>query len=272
MKFASTLMVLAAGSSVFAGLCSGQSKCYTLVNATNHDVSVSYQANVPLGPGAVTGQTLPQGHKERYCTPYRVVAAITTPDTLWEGNRAMVMGPVSDALPEGSYRMVTPPHEVKRQDEKRHDHPAEFPRAEGVEITIKGGVSTQNRFLSVADNGEKADLYIVNDHFGRQQWIIRPSADGRWCNILIAGGVKNDRKYLSASIDGTVVDLWREDDGSGRQRWVVENAPDGTALFRILGGVTGDLKYLSTTEDGSKVDLWASDDGKGRQRWLIHRW
>jgi len=96
-------------SVIFPAAAFSQNQCYMLVNATDHNVTVNYQVpqGVSVGTGFVTGQTFSPGHQERYCTPYRITANIGSPNTVWDGNRAMVMGP--GALPPGTYRMVAPP-------------------------------------------------------------------------------------------------------------------------------------------------------------------
>jgi hypothetical protein len=83
----------------------GLAECYTLVNTTNHQVDVKY---VPQGltPGAgfVASQSFSPGSQQQYCTPYKVNANIATPNTIWEGNHGLVMGP--GGSPQGTYRMV----------------------------------------------------------------------------------------------------------------------------------------------------------------------
>jgi hypothetical protein len=82
----------------------GFAECYTLVNATGHEVVVNYNPNTPVGPGFVYQQKFSSGTRFGYCTPYKVTASIATPNTIWDGNRGLVMGP--GGSPAGTYRMV----------------------------------------------------------------------------------------------------------------------------------------------------------------------
>ncbi len=83
-------------------------RCYTLANATNHEVMVKFAyppGEVPVN--AVTSTTFLPNGKQRYCLSVgSVTANIATPHSIWEGNRAMVMGNAQGALPAGTYRMV----------------------------------------------------------------------------------------------------------------------------------------------------------------------
>jgi hypothetical protein len=84
-------------------VCSAE--CYTLVNATNHQVDVKYvPQGITPGPGFVASQSFSPGSQQQYCTPYKVTASIATPNTIWEGNHGLVMGP--GGSPQGTYRMV----------------------------------------------------------------------------------------------------------------------------------------------------------------------
>ena len=84
--------------------CAGFAECYTLVNTTNHEVVVNYNPNTAVGTGFVYQQKFSPGSQFGYCTPYRVTASIASPNTIWEGNRGLVMGP--GASPAGTYKMV----------------------------------------------------------------------------------------------------------------------------------------------------------------------
>src|SRR5580700_6988041 len=80
-------------------------ECYTLVNATNHQVAVKYiPQGITPGPGFVASQSFSPGSRQQYCTPYKVTASIATPNTIWEGNHGLVIGP--GCSPQGTYRMV----------------------------------------------------------------------------------------------------------------------------------------------------------------------
>jgi hypothetical protein len=101
------VLVVVGALIAFCAVGLAQNGCYTLVNATNHEVAVNYE--VPggvVGTPFVTGQRLSAGSQIKYCAVlYSVTAIIGTPDTVWEGNRRMIMGP--GGLPAGIYRMIT---------------------------------------------------------------------------------------------------------------------------------------------------------------------
>jgi hypothetical protein len=84
-------------------------QCYTLINVTNHPVTLNYglENGGPTGPPWVSGQTLPVGGQVKYCaTLFNVVGSIATPNTIVEGNRRLIMGP-HNGLPGGTYKLVS---------------------------------------------------------------------------------------------------------------------------------------------------------------------
>jgi hypothetical protein len=92
------------------GLCQN-SPCYTLLNATTHAVVVNFQYPDNLVPdGGVTNTTFSPNTQQEYCfDAYSATAVIATPNTIWEGNKRMVMGNTAGALPFGTYRMIGGP-------------------------------------------------------------------------------------------------------------------------------------------------------------------
>jgi len=82
--------------------------CYTLVNATNHEVVLNY---VPATPGEPDNVHLfLPGAKKIFCFAFpglSIIANIATSVAKWEGDRPMVMGRKQGALPAGTYRVVS---------------------------------------------------------------------------------------------------------------------------------------------------------------------
>jgi len=129
-------------------------------------------------------------------------------------------------------------------------------------------------FLSVPEDGSKADLYSKDEGSGRQRWVLTPlQGHANTYTIRSGGGVNNNRQLLSCTDDGSKVDLYTHDDNSGRQRWVFqakalirENHPHNT---NVASGVSNGRVFFSCTDDGSKVDLYTQDDASGRQQWVF---
>jgi hypothetical protein len=82
--------------------------CYTLVNATNHEVVLNY---VPVAPGEPADvHKFSPGAKMMFCFPRpsgTLTANIATTEAKWEGGQPMVMGRARPALPPGTYRIVS---------------------------------------------------------------------------------------------------------------------------------------------------------------------
>jgi hypothetical protein len=103
----SLALIVTALSFSVVGLCQ-DNRCYTLVNTTKHDVVVNFQyPNGVIPQDGIYSQTFSPDAKFTHCFPsYSARANIATPNTLWEGNKAMVMGNTPGALPPGTYKMV----------------------------------------------------------------------------------------------------------------------------------------------------------------------
>jgi hypothetical protein len=88
-----------------AGLAA-DNPCYTLVNATNHQVVLNY---VPAPGEPADARKFSPGAKMMFCFPVAgqsLTANIATSDAKWESDRQMVMGSKQGSLPPGTYRII----------------------------------------------------------------------------------------------------------------------------------------------------------------------
>lgn len=88
-------------------------------------------------------------------------------------------------------------------------------------IVVRGGITSDRRYLSCTPDGLKVDLWHEDDGSGRQQWTFNKIGTQLY-QITVAGGIDGDRRYLSCTPDGLTVDLWSADDASGRQQWLLQ--------------------------------------------------
>ena len=91
-------------------------------------------------------------------------------------------------------------------------------------ISVAGGKSSGNTYLSTGATGSYVDLYSHDDGSGRQQWVVSLVAGtSDTYTIQVAGGKSSGNTYLSTGTTGNGVDLYSHDDASGRQQWRIPN-------------------------------------------------